>query len=210
MAVLGEPPDTMDLEAVEIRYENAGKTAGDDPWNFSADEDFRAVVVEDHPTEPYNPEEHGMATHEVSDLTKKDHENIAREKLGMSPADPGAIDLEGLEEHWGAHIPADIEALVVEVKALRGRVAELARQERAQYNLRTQRTAQLDAAEARVAALAGALEKFREHVLKHASVWEAEGGSHHHPVWSMVADVLAATAAEAQMNALNKKEKKDA
>ncbi|KKK88150.1 hypothetical protein LCGC14_2746060, partial [marine sediment metagenome] len=61
----------------------------------SADKPDKASAVD--PGAPYDPEEHGMATHEKSDLTKKDYEDIAREKLGMTPADPGAIDLEPIK-----------------------------------------------------------------------------------------------------------------
>ncbi len=42
-------PAAIDLEAVKTRYEDAKKIAEKDPWNFSADEDLRAIVTEDHP-----------------------------------------------------------------------------------------------------------------------------------------------------------------
>jgi hypothetical protein len=35
-----------------------------------------------------------------------------------------------------------------------------------------------------------ALGQFREHVIRHAKVWEDGGGSHHHPIWPKVAETL--------------------
>ena len=64
----------------------------------SADKPDKASAVE--LGAPYDPEEHGMATHEKSDLTKKDYENIAREKLGMAPADSGAIDVPDIKARY--------------------------------------------------------------------------------------------------------------
>jgi hypothetical protein len=94
-------------------------------------------------------------------------------------ADPGAIDLEQIQR-WRSP-DREIDALIAAVealrervakleqcikddsvlyiertKALRARVVELARQERAQYQLRMQAKTNVEAAEAREAALAGA------------------------------------------------------
>jgi len=93
--------------------------------------------------------------------------------MNTTPTDPDAIDLDGIGQRYVAGDLADKTAMVIDliaaVKVLRARVAELAE----------------------------ALDKFREHVLKYVKVWEAEGGSHHHPIWGEVADVLAAMPAEA-------------
>ena len=76
--------------------------------------------------------EQGMATHEASDLTKEDYEEIAREKLGF-PKDPGAIDLEVFKECIASMPLAPLHdqaaKLVTEVEALRERVAELEQQQ---------------------------------------------------------------------------------
>ena len=42
-------PVTIDVPDIKARYEDAKKSAENDPWNFSCDEDLRTIVMEDHP-----------------------------------------------------------------------------------------------------------------------------------------------------------------
>lgn len=77
-----------------------------------------------NPAEPYNSEEHGMATHEQSDMTKEDWEDVSRKKKGMPKRrmiNPAEIDLEALFKPY----TGNEQKLIAEVKALRERVAEL-------------------------------------------------------------------------------------
>ncbi len=107
-------PGAIDISEIKERYDDARRTADNEPWDFSCDEDLRAIVMEDHPN--------------LIAAVEALRDRVLVEALQSTKALEQALEQKNRAEAAQEEVYAlnkVLSAFGVENKALRARVVEL-------------------------------------------------------------------------------------